>query len=184
MDTKLVKDLMLPLDHYAVVDQEATLLDALKALEAAQMNLPPGRHRHRGVLIRDKAGRIVGKIGQLAFLKALEPKYNVLGDLGTLARAGVNAEFISSMMDHYQFFQDNFTDLCPRACRIGVSEVMHPVTENIDENASLREAIHRIVMLQTLSILVMRNGQVVGLLRLSDLFDEVAREMKAQAEGP
>ena len=55
---------------------------------------------------------------------------------------------------------------------------MRPVTESIDENASLCEAIHKIVILQTLSILVKRGREVIGLLRLSDLFDEIARQMK------
>jgi hypothetical protein len=51
---------------------------------------------------------------------------------------------------------------------------MIPVTESIDENALLTEAIHRIVLWQTLSILVTRGGEVVGILRLSDLFDEIS----------
>ncbi len=178
MDTKRVKDLMVPLDEYAVVPEEATLLEAVIALEEAQKRLPDGRAPHRAVLVTDKNKRIVGKVGQLAFLKALEPKYNVLGDLEMLARAGVQAEFISSMMENYQFFQDNLTDLCWRGRNIRVRDVMRPVAEHIDENASLREAIHQIIMLQTLSILVTRGSDVIGLLRLSDLYEEVAMQMK------
>ena len=42
--------------------------------------------------------------------------------------------------------------------------------------------IHKIVMLQTLSILVKRGEAVTGLLRLSDLFDEIVREMKKEKD--
>jgi CBS domain-containing protein len=178
MDTKKVKDLMVPLDDYAVVPEDATLLDAINALDEAQKRLPQGRQPHRAVLVAGKNKKIVGKVGQLAFLKALEPKYNVLGDLEMLARAGVQSDFIASMMENYQFFQDSLTDLCWRGRAIRVRDVMRPATEHIEENASLREAIHQIIMLQTLSILVTRDSEVVGLLRLSDLYEEVAAQIK------
>ena len=180
MDSKCVKDLMVPLNEYAVVSQEATLLEAILTLEEAQRKLPSGRQRHRAVLVVDDNNKVIGKIGQLAFLKALEPKYNLLGDLGKLSRVGVSQDFISSMMEHFRFFQDSLTDLCKRGQTIMVKDVMHPLTENIDENDSLSEAIHMIVILQTLSLMVTRENEVVGLLRLSDLFEEVTKQVKGQ----
>jgi len=182
MDTKKVKDLMVPLEEYAVVSNKATLVEALHALEKAQQTLKPGQHRHRAVLVLDKDNRVIGKIGHLGFLKALEPKYNVLGDMGKLSQVGLNAEFINSMMDNFHFFQDELCDLCKRARHINVVDVMHPVTESIDENASLSEAIHNMVMWSTLSVLVTRGKDIVGLLRLSDVFQEVADFMKKECD--
>jgi hypothetical protein len=180
MDKKLVKDLMVPLEEYAVVDEEDTLLDALLALDEAQKKLPPGRQPYRAVLVRGKKGDVVGKLGQLVFLNALEPKYSVLGDLGKLARAGVSPELVSSMMEHFRFLQDSLPDLCRRASMVKVKDVMHPTKESIDENAPLSEAIHRMVLGQTLSILVTRGSDPVGLIRLSELFDVIADNMKSQ----
>jgi len=180
MDKKTVKDLMVPLDEYPAVGDQATVLEALEALDRAQQNLPSGRQPYRAVLVVDRNDKIVGKLGQMAFLNALEPKYNVLGDVGRLAQAGVSDEFISSMMEHYRFFQDSLNDLCRRAATLKVKDVMHSVTESIDEHASLGEAIHKIVIGQMLSILVTRGDDVVGLLRLADLFETVAGQMKQQ----
>jgi CBS-domain-containing membrane protein len=178
MDRKCVKDLMVPLDEYALIYQEDTLLDAILGLDEAQKRLPPGRQPYRAVLIVDDNNEIIGKIGQLCFMNALEPKYNVVSDLGTLSRAGVSSIFISSMMEHVRFFQDSLYALCRRALSTKVKDVMHPITESIDENMSLHEAIYRIVSFQTLSILVTRENKVVGLLRLSDLFEEITEQMK------
>jgi len=61
-------------------------------------------------------------------------------------------------------------------------DVMHPVEENIDENAPLSEALHKMVVYQTLSILVTRDKKVIGLLRLSDLFDEIVKDIKNSSE--
>ncbi len=178
MQNKRVKDVMVPLSEYGVVDQNATLIEALEVFEEAMRRRDRSRQPFRAVLVLDENKNVVGKLGQLAFLKALEPKRNVLGDIGKLTRAGVSAEFINSMMDHYRFFQDDLDNLCRRAAGVKVKEVMHPATECIDENAPLGEAITKMVAWQTLSILVTRGGDVVGLLRLSDLCQVVADYMK------
>jgi CBS-domain-containing membrane protein len=181
MDSRRVKDLMVPLDQYPVVREGATLSEAVLALEQAQKNLAPGRQPYRAVLVVDDKKRIVGKIGQLALLTALEPRYGIIGNLESLSVAGVSDEFVSSMMEHYRFFQEDLRDLCSRSCRLLVKEVMRPANQSIDENATLAEATHKIVMWQTLSILVTRGTEVVGLLRLSDLFDVITTELKAAA---
>ena len=68
-----VRDLTLALSEYAVVDEDATVLDALEALRASQEQLPPDRQPHRAVLVRDRMGEIIGKLHHFAFLRALIP---------------------------------------------------------------------------------------------------------------
>lgn len=177
MDTMRVKDLMIPLDSYAVVSGGSTLEDAVEILEHAQQNLPAGRLPHRAVLVRDESGTIIGMIGQFALLKALEPKYNVLGDLETVRRPGVDSEVLSAMREHLQLFENSLSEHCHFAGQLKVEEVMTHVSAAISEDASLTEAIHRIVVWQTMSLLVTRGTDIVGVLRLSDLFDEACRNI-------
>jgi CBS domain containing-hemolysin-like protein len=179
MDDRRVKDVMVSLSEYPVVSEYATLGEAVLALEMAQRRLPAGRQPYRAVLVVDEKKRVVGKIGQLSFLRALEPRYGVMGNLDSLFAAGVSEELVASMMEHYRFFEEKLSDLCSRSSRLLAKDVMRPVTQSIDENATLREAIHRIVMWQTLSILVTRGSEVVGLVRLSELFDAIAAQLKA-----
>ncbi len=181
MEIKKVKDLMVPLDEYAVVSETASLLEAIEALDEAQKRLPEGKQPYRAVLVARKDGKIIGKIGQLAFLKALEPKYNVLADMEKLVRANVSSELVSSMLEHYRFFQSELNDLCWRAKSLAVRDVMSPLSDSIDETAPLREAISRIVIQQELSLLVSRGADIVGLVRVSDLFDEISKLIKESA---
>jgi len=170
---------MLSLREYAVVSEDDTLLDALLALDQAQINLPSDRQPHRAVLVKNKQGKIVGKLGHLGFLKALEPKYSILGDVGQLSKSGLSSEFIESMMENYRFWQEKPTEVRNRARHLKIKQVMKPVKENIDENSTLAEAVHQMVMWQTLSILVTKDNHVVGILRLSDLFAEVSDFVKS-----
>lgn len=178
MSPMKVKDLMIPLEEYPVVTEDLTLLDALEAL-AGRGEKSGERSRARAVLVVDGSGSVVGKIDQLGVLAALEPRYSLLGDMKLLARSGVSTEDVASMMAHYQLFQGDLKELCLRCRGLPVRSVMRPVEESIDEEAPLTDALHDIVVWQTLSILVKRQGRVVGIIRLSDLFDTLSGMMLA-----
>lgn len=174
---KYVLDIMLPLSEYAVVSIDATLYDAFVALKESQKKLPKGRQPHRAVLVVDTNDNIVGKLGHLGFLRAFEPRYKNLGQLDMISKAGLTKEFITSMMNNYGLMQDDLDDIRVRTKKILIKDVMRPVTENVDINDTINEAIHKVIIFQTLSALVTKGGKIVGILRLSDLFDEVSRNI-------
>jgi CBS domain-containing protein len=174
---KYVIDVMLPLEEYAVVSEDETLYDAFIALDQAQLKLPKGRQKHRAVLVKNRKNEIVGKLGHLGFLKALEPGYKNLGELDIVSKAGLTKEFITSMMKNFELLQDDLDEIRKRTKTIKMKDVMRPMTEQVDINDTINEAIHKIIMWQILSVLVTKAGKVVGILRLSDLFDEVSRSI-------
>lgn len=175
---KRVKDLTLSLSEYAVVDEHATILDALKALDESQAALPPGRQPHRAVLVRDRHGSIVGKLHHFAFLRALlvQRRHLVEGDM--LDRAGVGDDLLQASMQNLGLLTGDLVDVCVRARNVAVHDVYTPATAAIDAEASLADATAAFVERQTLSLLVRSGGRTVGILRLSDLFDELARQIK------
>ena len=179
-----IKNIMLSLEEYAVVDENATMLDALVALDESQDKVPIGRHPHRAVLVKDHEGNIVGKLGHLAFFAGLEPKYEELGDLSTLSRVGLNPTFMKSMMQDLALWNLDCDHYARRAMEIPVNEVMHPVIEHVDENDRIEEAIHKLIMYQTLSLVVTKADKPVGILRLADIFPVVAKMIRSCADNP
>ena len=179
MHAKHVKEIMTPLNEYTVVNEDDTLYDAFVALKESRENLKPGQYVHRAVLVVNNKGRIVGKLGHLGFLRALEPKYKLMGDLDLdmISKAGLNKEFISSMMRDFGLWQDELDNVRSKSKKILMKEIMRPTKENIDINATMNEAIHKIVMYQMLSILVTQNDIVVGIVRVSDIYDELSRNI-------
>jgi len=177
--TMRAKDLMLSLSEYAVVDETATILDALHALAASQAQVPPGRQPHRAVLVRDRHGSIVGKLHHFAFLRALVPERKPLVERAMLDRAGVSDELLASSMQALDLLTGDLVDVCQRARNVVVRDVYTPAAASIDGEATLADAIGAFLSQQTLSLLVRRGGTIVGILRLSDLFDELARQIMA-----
>lgn len=170
---KKVKDLMVKIDDYPTVGQDATIQEAMKVLRDSQKILPESSQPFRAVLVVDQQGNVVGKIGHLSFLRALEPKYDALFDTDKLSMAKLSPHFLESIMEKYHLWQSSEKNITEIVNTVKAKTIMKPVEENIDENATIGEAIHKIVMWQSLSLLVTKGGKVVGLLRLSDLYDDI-----------
>lgn len=177
MPARYVREIMLPLSEYAVVSEEATIVDALTALQKAVKKLPPGRQPHQAVLVRNFRGEIIGKIHYFAFLRALVPDRKSLGSLGILERAGVGDDLRDTSMQLLDLLTGELVDLCERARHVQVRDIYTSATVSIQEDAPLSDAIRMFVSHQTLSLLVRRKEETVGILRLSDLFQELSRQI-------
>jgi len=182
MKSYTVNELMVPLSEYATVSEDATLYDAVLALEKAQENFEDKhtRYRHRAVLILDKKGQVIGKISQMDLLKALEPKYQSMIEGRGPQRFGFTKQFMKSMLQEYNLFADPLEDICRKAGEKNVKEFMYNPGEGeyVTENAPLREAIHQLIMGHHQSLLVTRDDKIVGILRLTDVFAAVFHKMK------
>ena len=181
---RTVRDLMVPLKDYARVSENSTVLEAILALRKARDNQPEGRDPFKAVLVVDKDERVVGKVGQFGLVHALGAVYSSWVDVEELDRMGVSQDSISSIKRHHLYFQESLTELCSRVRSVAVKEIMQPVAESLDVNASLHEAINKITRWQTLSLLVTSEGSVVGILRLADVYHEICEEMISHQDSP
>lgn len=174
MEEKKVKDVMLPIEEYATIPAGSTVQEALVALNKAQLGLTYDRHHHRAILVLDPEGDVVGKLTHLSILGSLQPHLLGNDDMQFLDRAGLTLEFVESMEESYRHMNTSLEGLCARAGQLGVEDAMVPTYESIDEEATLAEAIGRAVSAHVQSMLVTRHGKVAGILRTSDVFEEVA----------
>jgi CBS domain containing-hemolysin-like protein len=176
---------MLPLSDYAVASADATVHDALEALQLALSRLPPDRQPHRAVLVRSGRGEIIGKIHYFAFLRAMLPDPRPRENREVLERAGVSDDVRDSYRHMLDMLLGDLVDFGERARRTIVRDIYAPATINIQEDATIYDAILRFLNHQTLSLLVRRGDETVGILRLSDLFEEISRQVlqPAAVEG-
>ena len=180
MEDFIVKDLMVPVSEYATVAEGASLLEAVLALEKAQEEFDHTKYKHRGVLVLDRERRVVGKLGQLDVLYALEPDTGETSEPEALANYGFSSRFILNRQREQRMLGLPFNRLCRKAAQLKVEDFMQAPTENecIDENAALETAVNQLVMEKRLSLLVTSGRDIKGILRLSDVFAAVFHAMK------
>ena len=183
MEIITVESLMVPIEEYATVSEDATLYEAVKALEKAQEEQDRKRYHylHRAILVLDRNGKVEGKISQLDVLLALEPKYKDMGDMKSISRAGFSPDFLKSMLEKFTLCDIPFTDMCARAADLKVKEFMSSLSdgEYVEADSALCEAVHTLVIGNHQSLLVTRDGDIIGILRLTDVFKEVFQTMES-----
>jgi CBS domain-containing protein len=175
-----IKDLMVSLSEYPTVSEDASLYEAVVALEHVQNSSRQDRYPHRAVLVYDKNKKIVGKVGQLDVLKALEPKYFEMQDRQSMTGLGFSKQFMKSMLENFRLLDGAMENICKKAGETIVSKIMIKPTEGefVDADASLNEAIHLLVLGKHQSLLVTdRKGDIIGILRLTDIFSTICQTM-------
>jgi CBS domain-containing protein len=184
MEKLSVKELMIPLSRYATVSEDATLGEAVKSLKMAQEEFDQTRDKHRAILVSDSNNQIVGKLSQLDVIRSLEPKYLKFDDRKSLSRFGFTKSYMDSILKEHHLWEKSLDDICEKSAKIIVKTIMYTPTEGeiVTEDATLEKAIHQLVMGRHQSLLVTRDKKIVGILRLTDVFREIANKISACSE--
>ncbi|MBF0450588.1 MAG: CBS domain-containing protein [Candidatus Magnetomorum sp.] len=171
---------MVPLSEYATVSEDATLRDAVVSLETAQKKYILNQYTHKAILVYGKDGKIIGKISPLDIIRALEPKYRQIGHsdpLSTigLSRFGLSSGFLKSLVEQYHLWDEPFEKIVAESASKPVKEFMYTPSEGefVKIDAPLSQAINQIIMGHHQSLLVLQGEEIVGILRLVDIFKKV-----------
>jgi FixJ family two-component response regulator/CBS domain-containing protein len=177
MKSSTLEDLMVPLAEYAVVSEEASIIEAVNALEEAQNSFDQKRYRHRAILVLNKERKVVGKLSQHDILQALEPEYKETKERkkGALSHFGFSKEFIESVSMQYSLWDKPLQNLYAKAFKQHVKTFMYKPTEGeyIDVSASMDDTIHQLIVGKHHSLLVTDDDDIVGIVRLTDVFEFV-----------
>lgn len=183
MEHLRVKDLTIPISEYATVPVGTSLLDAMLTLEQAQEAYTISKYQHRAILVLDENENVVGKIGQLRVLMAVETHSHREGEIEELKDFGFSADYISQIRESYRLQSPilNKESLQLSASK-KVEEFMQTPSpgEFVSEDSSLDVAIHKLVSGTHLSLLVTRGDNIIGVLRIADVFAAVFHEMRAE----
>ena len=113
-------------------------------------------------------------------LVALEPNYGKVEGMGVLERSGFSPDLIKDMLETNAVWAEPLQFFAERAASLKVSDFILTSSEGeyIDENAAMGEAAHQLIVNPYHSLLVTRNDEVVGVLRLSDAYAKICDIIK------
>jgi hypothetical protein len=113
-------------------------------------------------------------------LVALEPNYGKLEGMDVLERSGYSPDLIKDMLEDKALWVEPLQFICERAAGLKLSDFIQAPSEDeyIDENATLGEATHQLIICPYHSLLVTSGKKVVGILRLSDVFAKICDIIK------
>jgi CBS domain-containing protein len=156
---KKVKDLMIPLEEYPHIPYWFTLRQAMAILREAAITFE-GQFEPLAVLVFDEKYRLMGILSLRDIIKGLEPRF-LDGSLTP------EADLPASL-------RDLFGPELQQVSQKPVSEFMKPNEVSIDADDSIAKALFLMIKEKVSRLPVLRDNKLAGLMRLSDLFQEIS----------
>jgi CBS domain-containing protein len=168
-----VKNIMVPISDYATVAENATLMEALAALENAHQRFGDRPYRHQSLVVVNENRHAVGRVSQVDIMRALEPGYKELGDRPWTARMTLSKRMLKTIREELHLWEQPLSVTCQTLESVRVADIMQVPSEGefVEETDTMNIAMHRIVMCQHHSLLVTRDKKIVGILRSTDVFN-------------
>jgi hypothetical protein len=130
--------------------------------------------------VENEKGEVIGKISPIDLLCGLETNYSRIQAQETVNRFGLRYVW-KSMQADYRLWEDPFADLCRKAGAVRIRNFIKAPQESqiVAPDDGLAKCFHLFVMNRHDSLFVMERNKIVGLLRFSDVYDNVSQTMKA-----
>jgi hypothetical protein len=173
MKAKQVKELMVPISDYVTIHEKASMAEAIKAFESESKRYGNAPYRHHSLVVINDDQHVVGRLSQVDMMRALEPRYNELGEKRWIGRTALSKKVLATLREQFQLWEQPLEMMCQSVCNAKVKDHMQAPTEGefVSETDTLNVAAHRIVMGRHHSLLVTRDKIIVGILRSTDLFN-------------
>ncbi len=168
-----VGDIMIPLDEYPHVPDRFTLAQAMVELELGHIDTLGRKSIPRFLIIFNDKNQLVGICRRRDLLRGLEPRFMQGEDHG---RSGppYDVEFDPNLLD---FNPDNIIEGMKRRAQRPVSDVMITNVVTIGYDESIMKAVYKIVHRNVTCLPVIRNDEVVGVVRTVELFHEIVQQV-------
>jgi len=170
-----VGEIMIPLEKYPTVREDNSLLQAMRILEKSRLEVAGRRSLPRVLLVIDKNNQLVGFIRRRHILRGMEPDFLVEKPL----------EYRKKLFDIKtdpnlsELSYDRVFSAVREKAKLRVGSFMKPLDVTIDFNDHVFKAIYE-MNINRLSLLpIVKNDEVVGIVRTVDVFHEVAKMLDA-----
>lgn len=165
----VVRDLMVPLDNFPHVKGNASLRDAFAKLHAASGS----SELFRNILVLDEKDRLIGTVGLKNVLHAMLPEYL---RHGSAHFQGGNQDITALSV----LWQEDCAENCRQANKILARDHVSPVAATIGADEPLTKAAFLFATTPINVLPVVAGKQLVGVIRLVDVFDEIVIEVLSE----
>ncbi|MGD2215203.1 MAG: CBS domain-containing protein [Gemmatimonadales bacterium] len=166
-----VREVMIPVEEYPSVRDNATLREAIVTIEEAQLEVELRKSLPRVLLVFDEINVLVGTVRRRDIMRGLEPKYLLSKPL----------EYKKKLFDIdvdpnlAELSYDRVVRGIREQANRPVSDVMQPIVTILDAEDHVMKAVQAMVALDVNLIPVLQEGKLVGVVRSVDVFHDLAQ---------
>ncbi|NLI31533.1 MAG: CBS domain-containing protein [Deltaproteobacteria bacterium] len=178
---KTVKEIMSVIEEYNLVLEDDRLCEALRIIRENHKKIQACEigNFHKTLFVKNSAGDIVGKLSIYDLIRGLVPEsvkkegaakpyYRSIS-----TKAAEVADEISEIQARFQWLDSSFFELVQKESQKKVRDVMSPIHPLLKEDDTINRAIYLMFKENTRQPLVVREGKIVGVVTLMDIFPEL-----------
>jgi CBS domain-containing protein len=173
MRTARVEDIMIPLDTYPHVPDRFTLAQSMVEMELAHIDTLGRKSIPRFLIVFNDKNQLVGICRRRDLLRGLEPRF-MQSEERSRTGPPYDVEFDPNLLD---FNPGSIIEGMKRRAQRPVSDVMITDVVTIDYGESIMKAIYKIVHRNVTCLPVIRDNEVVGVVRTVELFHEIVKQV-------
>jgi len=170
MELARAGELMIPIDKYPHIPYWFTLRQVMAEFENSSLDIDGRKSLPRVALIFDERHQLLGMVRRRDILRGMEPESLAklpLAERKKMLEGKKNGKAILSVEKIIEEVQSR--------ARIKVSEVMVPVERVADHEDNIIKVVYEMNTNKVALLPVMKEGQVVGVIRSVDIFHEFAK---------
>jgi len=167
---KRAEEIMIPLDKYPHVPYWFSLRQVMAVMEKTEFEINGRRSLPRFSLVFDEEYQLIGIVRRRDILRGLEPEFLTSKSL----------EYRKKLFDVKvdpnlsELSYDKLIKGVKEQAERPVSEVMRPIQATVSHDDHIVKVIYELVDTNVSLVPVLKEGQVVGVVRSVELFHEVA----------
>lgn len=151
---KTAEDIMVPIDDFNTISEDATLYDAIQVLRRSFHRDGTAWYGHRSVIVLGNTGDLVGVLSLRGLLKA-----------AGLQALDNDPEFKAESWGWY------YVNRLRTQARMRVRDVMRPLAvATVDAASSVSEVAMALLKHRVNSLPVLKKGKLIGMVRTLDIF--------------
>jgi predicted transcriptional regulator len=171
MKTKRAGDILIPLDQYPHIPYWFTLRQAVAEMEKTTLDIDGRKSLPRALLVFDEKYNLLGVVRRRDILRGLEPKF-----LRTMSMSYRKKLFdVEVDADLADLSGGRIAQAIQEQAEQSVAEVMQPIAATVDFEDNITKIIYKMVSRDENLLPVMKDDQVVGVVRSVDVFQEIAK---------
>jgi len=161
---------MIPMDQYPHIPHWFTIRQAVAELEHSEITVGDRKSLPRALLVFDETYELLGIVRRRDILRRLEPKY-LQGIAHHHPKQWIDPQIDPDLV---AMSMEKETESMREQAEAPISEVMQPIEATVDFNDHISKAIYLMVSKDLNLIPVIKENNVVGVVRSVDVFHEVA----------
>ncbi len=158
-----IKDLLISISDYPSINSEASVRDAFFYL---RKNFLEGLG-FRSIFVIDKDDNIKGHLTMMDLIKAVEPRF--LKEIPVYQGLDLDEPELSII------WQQSFSEQCKEEARKSVTDVMKSFDTVLSIEDPIAKAAYLMVKLNIRVLPVKENNKIVGVIRMVDIFKDIAK---------